>query len=258
MPRLDWQRVEAVFARAQEVTPSERAALLDVECAGDAALRAEVESLLAHSTATEFLERPLTGDLGRMLQSLVGLDGALVGASLCGYRLEGVVGSGGMGTVYRGRTREGAAVAVKVLKAAMATEAARQRFAAECEVLGSLQHPSIARLLDCGLTEDGLPFAVMEFVDGVPITEACDRAALGVTERLRLFLDVCAAVQHAHRNMVVHRDLRTRQRLGRRRARAALGRLRHRQGAAARAGSGSCREHAPLDAGVHEPRADPR
>jgi eukaryotic-like serine/threonine-protein kinase len=116
-----------------------------------------------------------------------------------------------MGVVYLAERADGQyrrRVAIKRIRSASADDPVHQRFLAERQILAGLDHPSIARLLDGGVTDDGRPYLVLEYVDGMPITAYCDRHRLGVEERLRLFLEVCAAVQHAHRNLVVHRDLK--------------------------------------------------
>ena len=136
-----------------------------------------------------------------------GYSGRVLGA----YTLEQEIGRGGMGEVYRARRTDRAyeaRVAVKVLGGGALTEEAVRRFHQERQILASLDHPAIARLLDGGTTEDGRPYLVMEYVEGTPIDVFCDRRRLGVDARLRLVREVCAAVQHAHQNLVVHRDLK--------------------------------------------------
>jgi non-specific serine/threonine protein kinase/serine/threonine-protein kinase len=127
------------------------------------------------------------------------------------YRLERELGRGGMGVVYLG-VRDDALfdqrVAVKVVKRGMDTDAILERFRQERQILAGLSHPNIARLLDGGTTADGRPYFVMEFIDGLPLLDSCDRRGLDVSSRLRLFLAICAAVQYAHQNLVVHRDLK--------------------------------------------------
>src|SRR5688572_29394275 len=116
-----------------------------------------------------------------------------------------------MGVVYHAERDDGQfqqRVAIKLIGATNANDPLHQRFRAERQILAGLVHPHIARLLDGGITEDGRPYLVMEYVDGVPITTYCDREHLDVPARLRLFMDVCAAVQHAHQNLVIHRDLK--------------------------------------------------
>src|SRR5688500_7705541 len=127
------------------------------------------------------------------------------------YRITAQLGRGGMGGVYRAERADGQfnqRVAIKLIHTADADDPLHQRFLTERQILAGLIHPNIARLLDGGFTDDGRPYLVLEYVDGLPITTYCDRQRLDVRERLRLFMDVCAAVQHAHQNLVIHRDLK--------------------------------------------------
>ncbi|HKG93212.1 MAG TPA: serine/threonine-protein kinase [Gemmatimonadaceae bacterium] len=127
------------------------------------------------------------------------------------YRVQRELGRGGMGVVYLAERDDGQyrrRVAVKVLRAGPDADELHQRFVAERQILASLSHPNIAQLLDGGLSDGQLPYLVIEYVDGLPITEYCDRHHLDVEARLRLFRDVCAAVHHAHQNLVLHRDLK--------------------------------------------------
>ena len=131
--------------------------------------------------------------------------------SIPGYRILGQIGRGGMGTVFQGLRlddRFQKRVAVKIMRRGLDTDEMLERFQLERQVLGALNHPNIARLYDAGATEDGRPFFVMEFVDGVPIDEYCDQNALSIPDRVRLFTKVCAAVHYAHQNLIVHRDLK--------------------------------------------------
>jgi serine/threonine-protein kinase len=127
------------------------------------------------------------------------------------YRVVRELGRGGMGVVYLAERDDGQyrqRVAVKLLRSSPDAEELRRRFLAERQILASLSHPHIAQLLDGGISDGELPYLVIEYVDGLPITDYCDRHRLGIDERLRLFQDVCAAVQHAHQNLVLHRDLK--------------------------------------------------
>ncbi|MCB1183587.1 serine/threonine protein kinase [bacterium] len=204
---------EDVFDHAVDLPASARAAYLDAACAGDDALRAEVEALLAadNRAADGFLagEADL-GDLAAALAARAGPAPA-AGDQVGAWRLLRELGAGGMGTVHLAeRTRGGFAqqVAVKLVRPGLDTDEILARFARERQLLAGLEHPHIARLVDGGRTDDGRPFLVMEHVDGRPIDLYCDHHGLDVAARLRLFLDVCAAVAHAHRHLVVHRDLK--------------------------------------------------
>ena len=201
---------ESLFERALDVDPGERRDWLIGATCGDAELRAEVESLLeAHERAEGVLER--ADPLRLTTASLVGASPVLPGARLGRYRIVQEIGRGGMSTVYRAERADGQfqqAAAVKIVRAGPYDEDLRRRLLTERQILASLDHPDIARLLDGDLTPDGRPYLVMEHVEGLPIDGYCDRGRLTVTERLRLFCRVVRAVHHAHRNLVVHRDLK--------------------------------------------------
>ena len=194
-----WERLEAVFFEALEREGEARATFLDRACAGDANLRAEVEAVLAsHLAAAGEEPQPIPPE-------------DRVGTRIGAYRLEALVGRGGMGEVYRARRADDAyeqEVALKVVRSGLPPYEMVRRFRLERQILARLQHPNVAALLDGGVTEDGQPYLVMQYVRGVSITEYADAHRLGVRERLRLFVTVCRAVQYAHANLVVHRDLK--------------------------------------------------
>lgn len=197
-----WQRVSAVLDEALELAPGEVSAFVDEACGDDAALKAEVLALLrADAQAGRFLATPAPLDEGGLLA------GPKAGDRLGDWTLESLLGEGGMGRVFlatrpvAGATQRGA---LKVLALALSTEAHR-RFLDEQRVLASLEHPGVARFLDAGVDGD-VPWLVMEVVEGVPFVAWCAGKPLG--ERLARFLEVCDAVQAAHRRLVVHRDLK--------------------------------------------------
>src|SRR5262245_33595333 len=198
-----------LFLAALERPPAERAAYLEVACAGDAALRQRVEALLqAHDEPGAFLseaEPPATSDATDPSA------GSVAGAVVAGrYTLQVQVGEGGMGEVWVAKQTEPVKrkVALKLIKAGMDTRAVLQRFEAERQALALMDHPNIARVLDGGMTAERRPFFAMELVNGLPLTRFCDEARLGIRERLELFLAICQAVQHAHQKGVIHRDLK--------------------------------------------------
>lgn len=201
-----WREVDRLFEEALDRPLEERPAFLDAECAGDAALRREVEQLLAaDAEGAGFLESPPDERLRLTPEDRE--DGGRLGP----YRLLRRIGSGGMGTVYLARREDEhyqRDVAIKVLRSGLATTEARHRFVAERQILAQLDHPNIARLYDGGNTEDGRPYLVMELVEGLPVDEYCDRQRLTLNQRLELFRKICAAVQHAHQSLLVHRDLK--------------------------------------------------
>jgi serine/threonine-protein kinase len=204
-----FRKLDEIFAAALERPPTEREAFLDAACAGDADLRREAGRLLAADAgAGEFLERPATVPPGwASPEEPVPPAPRRLGP----YLLLREIGSGGMGTVYLARRDDEhyeRDVAIKILRSGSDDAEAVHRFFAERQILARLEHPGIARLYDGGSTEEGRPFLVMELVDGLPLDEYCDRHGLGIDARLEIFRKVCAAVQHAHQNLLVHRDLK--------------------------------------------------
>jgi serine/threonine-protein kinase len=203
-----WQRIEALFRTVVERPTAEREAYLTRACGGDLELRREVLSLLARDTDEDFIQNPIAG-VALSFKSEPNDD--LTGTRIGPYRLTRLVGRGGMGAVYeavRDDEQFQQLVAIKLIKRGMDTEFVRERFLRERQILASLDHPHIARLLDGGATDDGRPYFVMEFVAGRPIMEFCHRRELNLDQKLQLFRDVCSAVQHAHQKLVVHRDLK--------------------------------------------------
>jgi serine/threonine-protein kinase len=202
-----WRRLETVFFAALELPPEQRAAYLDRTCGGDAAFRQEVDAVLAAHVSVE--DRP--GAVALDPAALIARRGSMVGTRIGAYRLGALVGRGGMAEVYRAQRVDEQyrqEVAVKLIRAGYAADELARRFLLEREVLARLQHPNIATLLDGGVTEDGRPYLVMQYVDGVPVTEYADARRLPVRRRLELVRTVCDAVQFAHANLVVHRDLK--------------------------------------------------
>ncbi|MGH9849481.1 MAG: tetratricopeptide repeat protein [Blastocatellia bacterium] len=203
-----WQRIEALFGAVVDRPAAERDTYLTRVCNGDEELRLEVLSLLARDTSEDLIRDPIAGvALSFTARPKDDLTGERIGP----YRVTRLVGRGGMGAVYEAERDDEQfrqQVAIKVIKRGMDTDFARDRFLRERQILASLDHPHIARLLDGGATPDGLPYFVMEFVAGEPITDYCRRHRLSVNEKLKLFRKVCSAVQHAHCKLVIHRDLK--------------------------------------------------
>ena len=200
-----WGRIDDLFAAALELPAGERAAFLEVACAGDADLRRQVERLIAADEHGGTLLEHQAGEWLGIAET------SEEGGRFGPYRLLRRIGGGGMGTVYLARREDEQYqrdVAVKILRSGLASSGAIHRFLAERQILARLEHPNIARLYDGGSTEDGRPYLVMELVDGLPLDEYCDRHRLTVEQRLDLFRRICAAVQYAHQNLLVHRDLK--------------------------------------------------
>ncbi|MFN0110098.1 MAG: tetratricopeptide repeat protein [Blastocatellia bacterium] len=203
-----WQRIEEAFRTVVDRSPAEREGHLTRICGDDEELRREVLELLAHETADGFLEEPIKHATFAVTQPSTD---EMLGQRIGPYRLIRMVGRGGMGVVYeaaRDDQQFDQRVALKIIKRGMDSDFVRERFLRERQILASLDHPYIARLLDGGATADGLPYFAMEFVEGEPITDYCQQQKFSLVAKLKLFRDVCASVQHAHQKLAVHRDLK--------------------------------------------------
>src|SRR5215831_4887445 len=206
----NWAVVQALFDRASALLPDARSAFLDRECA-DEKIRCEVRSLLEYS-ATNL--DTLAGEIAAQTAAVAretNPDERLIGARIGPYRVEAIIGHGGMGAVYRASRDDrefSQQVAIKLVRAAMQSADTLQRFKQERQILAKLAHLNIARLLDGGSTSDGIPYLVMEFIEGESITAWCRSRKLSIEQRLRLFIQVCDGVQFAHDRQVVHRDLK--------------------------------------------------
>jgi eukaryotic-like serine/threonine-protein kinase len=210
-----WARVREIFDGALERPAQDRAAYLRVLCAGDDEIRRDVEGLLAsHDSSMDFLETPAV-NLSQALSS-TGANGEdseyPAGYRLGPYQFERRIGRGGMGSVWlatRFDPEFNRKVAIKMVKRGMDSQEILRRFRMERQLLANLDHPNIALLIDGGSTPEGLPYLVMEYVEGTPIDRYCEDRKLSITDRLKLFRAVCSAVQYAHQNLVVHRDIKT-------------------------------------------------
>jgi eukaryotic-like serine/threonine-protein kinase len=204
MDAARWERAQHLFHAALERPPAERQGFLETAC-DDATLVAAVLAMLdADARAGSLLDRPLSEFARDVLDGTVPLS-----RTIGPHRILSVIGQGGMGIVFLAEREDlGTRTAIKMLRDAWISPARRERFATEQRTLAQLEHPSIARLYDADTLPDGTPYFVMEYVDGVPLTTYCDRHAPTVRERLRIFREICEAVQHAHRYAIVHRDLK--------------------------------------------------
>ena len=205
-----WRLVRGILDSAIALPEHERPQYLASQCAGDLGLRAEVESLLlSHQRAgEEFLNSPAVD-----LRTLVGGNGSsnYIGRRVGVYKIIEEIGHGGMGEVYRASRVDGQydkQVAIKLVRVGLHAPFLIERFRHERQILASLDHPNIARLYDGGATEEGIPYLVMELIEGTPVDQYCDEHDLDTRERLELFLQVCAAVQYAHQRLVIHRDIK--------------------------------------------------
>lgn len=208
-----WERLKAVFADAMERdTTGERTAFVRDACADDTTLRLEAESMLSQAELLlQEADDPFEECAQDAARTLRRDDPSQIGKRIGAYQILREIGRGGMGTVYLAARADGQfekQVAIKLLKRGTDTEEVLRRFSAEQHILARLDHLNIARLLDAGTTDDGLPYFVMEYVAGEPVTRFLLHNPLSVAERLVLFLKICAAVEAAHRNHVIHRDLK--------------------------------------------------
>jgi serine/threonine protein kinase/tetratricopeptide (TPR) repeat protein len=215
MTTHSWERVKELLHQAMQLAPEQRAGFLDEACASDAALRAEVESLLlaGEDVRSSFLQSPLAeGVASDKDTNGFGAVGTLEAGQLFAQRFQLVrkLGEGGMGQVWLAEQTSPVRrqVALKLIKAGMYDEAVVQRFQAERQSLAIMDHPAIAKVLDAGATPQGQPYFVMEYVPGLPITEYCDQKKLKIRDRLELFIQACEGVQHAHQKAIIHRDLK--------------------------------------------------
>ena len=204
-----WQRVENILQSAIDCASEQRSDFLDEACGGDDELRREIESLLALNDKSGFTD---ASAFDEAIASLERRSAEMDGERIIGcYRVLREIGRGGMGSVYlaaRADDQFQKLVAIKIIRRGLDTDDIIERFRSERQILARLDHPHITRLLDGGTTIDGLPYFVMDYIEGEPIDDYCDQRNLGVTERLKLFQGVCAAVWYAHQNLVVHRDIK--------------------------------------------------
>lgn len=220
-----WQRIESVFQTAVELSPADREEYVQIACAGDESLLNEVEKLLRNfDSAENFIESPVWTD-SVMLNSSAKKDLSdsfkdgfeqieapdFAGEQIGPYRLVHEIGRGGMGAVYLAERADGEfrqSVAIKLIKRGMDSDYIIRRFRHERQILASFEHPFIARLLDGGTTKDGIPYFVMEYIDGETLYNFCDSKQLGVRERLKIFQKICSAIEYAHEKQIIHRDIK--------------------------------------------------
>jgi non-specific serine/threonine protein kinase/serine/threonine-protein kinase len=211
MLRDRWDEIKEKLLVALELEPAQRSAYLAQIGAADPDLRKELDSLIASH------ERTGTGFLGRSLAELSSVPATrgdrspLPGQRLGSYEIVEQIGVGGMGEVYRAFRADDEyqkQVAIKLIRAGQSSDFVINRFKNERQILAGLDHPYIARLLDGGRTEEGVPYFVMELIQGQPLDDYCDEHKLPITDRLKLFLQVCSAVQYAHQRLIIHRDIK--------------------------------------------------
>jgi len=213
MSRDRFKKLKEILIHVLDLPENERDGYLDQVCAGDAALREEVEAKLAlvgrdpGVMKTRGVQDLVSGDaVAGLLEELDPAPAEQIGP----YRIKGILGEGGMGLVYHAEQLEPIRreVALKVIKLGMDTKEVIARFESERQALALMDHPNIARVHDAGSTEEGRPYFVMEYVEGIPITDFCDRHRLSTRQRLELFSQVCLAIHHAHQKGIIHRDIK--------------------------------------------------
>ncbi len=212
---MQWRRLEPLLDRALELAPDQRDEYLDRVCGGDEQLRSQLSALVDECDDDGFLEsaKPMAENArwSALERAAAAESSGLIGRRLGPYRVVRVLGEGGLSTVYLGERSDeqfNMRVAIKVVKRGMDTADILRRLRQERQILAGLDHPNIARLLDGGTTGDGLPYFVMEHIEGEPIDRYCDRRRLSVSERLELFRTACSAVHAAHQSLIIHRDLK--------------------------------------------------
>jgi serine/threonine protein kinase len=207
-------RIQQLFSDALELQTRDRAKFLSELCEGDAELRREVESLLeADEPQSTFLQSPAFEISASEIaaQVLESEEASAIGRLVGAYRIVREIGRGGMGAVYLAERSDGEfqkQVAIKLLRRGLENEAVIHRFHKERQILADLEHPNIARLIDGGTTENGLPYFVMEYGEGLPLNRFCEERNLSIDERLKLFRQICAAVEFAHKHSIIHRDIK--------------------------------------------------
>jgi eukaryotic-like serine/threonine-protein kinase len=202
-----WDLIQELFLAAADLPAEQRAPYLDRHCPPDPAIRAHVDKLLrAESKAGQGVAEAIRSEARALFSS-----SDLAGMTLGVYRLVKLIGRGGMGDVYLAERADdlyGKQVAIKVIRHGLDSEEPVRRFRLECQILATLEHPYIARLMDGGTTADGRPYFAMEYVKGDPIHQYCDSHELDISARCKLFMRVCEAVSNAHSNLIIHRDLK--------------------------------------------------
>ncbi len=208
MQNENWPKIKELISDALELSPEARGRFLDSKNLSDD-IRKEVESLISFEVEADEMMGMSAVEFSKDFVDVS--DAPLVGKDVGVYRIIRELGRGGMGSVYlaeRNDNKFEQRVALKLLKSEMNTSELRRHFEQEREILASLNHPNIALLLDAGTTDENVPFIAMEYIDGTPIDDHCNREGSSVKDRLELFRTVCGAVDYAHRNLVVHRDLK--------------------------------------------------
>jgi serine/threonine protein kinase/tetratricopeptide (TPR) repeat protein len=224
MPDNRWQQIEEIFQSALDLAPAERLRFVAESSGGDAELKEEVEKLLAnYESAESFIESPVwtnnpfnssaRRDIKDSLDKKISENGdsSFIGRRIGVFQIKEEIGRGGMGAVFLAERADGEfsqKVAIKLIKRGMDTDFIVRRFRHERQILATLDHPNVARLLDGGTTDEGTPYFVMEYIEGEPLHSYCDQNRLSIRERLKIFSQVSSAVQYAHERQIIHRDIK--------------------------------------------------
>ncbi|WP_338766275.1 serine/threonine-protein kinase [Bernardetia sp. ABR2-2B] len=206
-----WQFIQDIFSEALELEGEERENYLSFKTKDDKELKQEVEKLLEGAERADSffggLEDKVSDAWQKAAETTLLSEGEKVGV----YQIEKEIGRGGMAVVYLAKRIDGEfeqKVAIKVIKRGMDSDEVLRRFMAEKQILASLNHPNISKILNSGLAPNGLPYFVMEYIEGLDFIEYCNENNLSIKERLEIFVQICRTLQHAHRNLVIHRDLK--------------------------------------------------
>jgi serine/threonine protein kinase len=209
MTAEDWQKVKEIFNAALDLPAGERHSFIEENCADDE-LRVEVEALLVSADEAEsFIEEPALTRVSHLVTDVS--RASYIGRQIGSYKIERELGKGGMGAVFlasRADDEFHKKVAIKLIKRGFDTDEIINRFRHERQILAGLEHPFITRLIDGGSTDDGLPYLVMDYVEGLALTKYCAAQQVSLNERLDIFLKICSAVNYAHQNLIIHRDLK--------------------------------------------------
>jgi serine/threonine protein kinase len=203
-----WAKISEIIETALEKDETERSAYLTQVCGEDTALRQEIESLLSFEERTDVFEN---NQVNPIFFGEEQLDQSFTGKQIGKYKTVKLLGEGGMGAVFLAERTDGEfeqQVAIKLLKQGFVSKIALNRFISERQILARLHHRFIAQLLDGGTTDEGVPYLVMEYVEGLPLLDYCEQHHLDLKSRLELFQKICSAVQYAHQHLVIHRDLK--------------------------------------------------
>jgi serine/threonine-protein kinase len=207
-----WERIEELFNKAVELDDAERDGFLESSCGDDSDLLDYVRALVsANPTIEDAVEQTIVDTIGLAFGAMSNDEDSIRGEMIGPYRVDRLIGSGGMGMVYladRADEQFEQRVAIKLGRHRLVDPQTEMRFRNERQILADLDHPNIARLLDGGTTSEGIPYLVMEYIDGVRLDTYCDTYTLDIRERLQLFQTICAAVHHAHQNLIIHRDIK--------------------------------------------------